>query len=78
MSDSAPISGATTPNSEQMLSHSSTSSSFSKTLEITAGSQGRKITINRDDPEKLYQLVEIIGTGSYGEVFKVIAQRNSV
>ena len=29
-------------------------------------------TINtKEDPEKLFQLVEKIGTGSYGEVFKV-------
>ena len=31
----------------------------------------KTINITKEDPEKLFQLVEIIGTGSYGEVFKV-------
>ena len=31
-------------------------------------------TINtKEDPEKLFQLIEIIGTGSYGDVYKVIS-----
>lgn len=32
------------------------------------------INISKEDPEKLYQLVEVIGTGSYGEVFKVCSE----
>jgi hypothetical protein len=33
---------------------------------------GFKIPVTfKEDPEKVFQLVEKIGTGSYGEVFKV-------
>jgi len=41
-----------------------------------APSQVSKLTAiaTKEDPEKLYQLIEIIGTGSYGEVFKVKKQ----
>jgi serine/threonine protein kinase len=35
------------------------------------------INISKEDPEKLYQLVEVIGTGSYGEVFKVFFTRTT-
>lgn len=37
----------------------------------TRGPLSSKIVLTKDDPEKLYQLVELVGTGSYGEVFKV-------
>ena len=30
----------------------------------------RRINIAKDDPDKLYQVVELVGSGSYGEVFK--------
>eukprot|EP00158_Paraphelidium_tribonemae_P006903 Partr_v1_DN28027_c0_g2_i3_m57238 putative mitogen-activated protein kinase kinase kinase kinase len=30
----------------------------------------KRITITKQDPEKLFQIVEMVGTGSYGEVFK--------
>lgn len=38
----------------------------------TSPTKDKKVHISiKEDPEKLYQLVENIGTGSYGEVFKV-------
>jgi serine/threonine protein kinase len=47
------------------------SSSQANTITRTLGSSKSPVQITKEDPEKLYQLVEIIGTGSYGEVFKV-------
>lgn len=38
---------------------------------MAATKQKQQININKEDPEKLYELVELVGTGSYGEVFKV-------
>ncbi|KAI3639968.1 hypothetical protein MIR68_001973 [Amoeboaphelidium protococcarum] len=37
---------------------------------MSIASRGKGISIGKEDPEKLYQLIEQIGTGSYGEVFK--------
>lgn len=38
-----------------------------------SGIGGVTINIGKEDPEKLFQLMELVGTGSYGEVFKVYA-----
>ena len=46
-------------------SNGNNNSGNSKVAKLTA-------IATKEDPEKLYQLIEIIGTGSYGEVFKVI------
>ena len=40
---------------------------------MASSKQKTQININKEDPEKLYELVELVGTGSYGEVFKVRA-----
>lgn len=40
---------------------------------IEAG--GAKITIQNEDPSNVFQLVEVLGSGSYGEVYKVFAGR---
>lgn len=54
----------------QFLKAQMSAASTISTLSTSSSPTKKAINITRDDPEKHYQLVEIIGTGSYGEVFK--------
>ena len=57
--------------------NSGTASSSASSNGSGSGAQNRVAKLSaiatKEDPEKLYQLIEIIGTGSYGEVYKVLS-----